>query len=481
MKNNLNIELIIFFVFSLLIVISTMFSLNDIQTVNVNTFKSKSDTHPLDSIIDENRYYISNNSNIKKSLRQPEVEIVIKNKYIHQCEVTQKEFNQYVHNSQRKEVRSTTFSHKISGQLSSPVTGVNFLQAQRYCESVGGRLPTHYEWEAAATGTERRLYPWGDSFSNDDNPYIDPILNTTKSCGKVISTSTPNNIHDLAGNVSEWALGDQSAVIKGGNGLDKDSILSSLNLSYRSVHPKTKTKQVGFRCIFDTFVRNQNIVKIPDGSYLLGVPKRSLLAIPASYFTSNVNSSLLTDSAPENLRASMQVSASEITVSQYNQFLLDPLVHLNLFSSSNQPKNHSYIPLDWKTQSLSPNYPVRGVDWWSAYAFAVWAGGRLPTQDEWTNIYMQTLNHVYPESKTISRIQEVPKTCSSSGAHICGLLGNVSEWTSSMVITSEGGIEMIYKGGNFRIPTEQTLDPHYMQSISPHYRADTLGFRVIFP
>lgn len=481
MKSNIYFVLVIFFSFSLVIVISTMSSMNDIPTFRVNNLKVKSDSYYLDVIIDDNRSYISKNHNIRKSLRQPEVKINIKNRYIQQCEVTQKEFNQFVQNSQGREERSTTFSHKISGQLSSPVTGVNFLQAQRYCDSVGGRLPTLYEWEAAATGIERRLYPWGNSFSNDDNPYIDPILNTTKSCGKVTSTSTPNGIHDLSGNVSEWVLSDQPGVIKGGNGFDKDSILSSLNLSYRTAHPKTKSKQIGFRCIFDTFVHDQGTIKIPDGDYLVGVPKQSLLAIPASYFNSNVNSSLLADSDPENHTTSMQVSIHEITVGQYHQFLLDPLVHLNLFSSGNQPKEHSYKPLDWKTQVLSPNNPVRGVDWWSAHAFAVWAGGRLPTQDEWANIYMQTLNDVYHVPKTVSGVQEVSKTCSSSGAPLCGLFGNVSEWTSSIIITSGGGIEMIYKGGNFRIPTEQTLDPYYMQSVSPHYRADTLGFRVIFP
>ncbi|PTQ19194.1 hypothetical protein CWO24_23340 [Vibrio sp. 10N.286.46.E10] len=232
MKNNIYFVLVIFFSFSLVIVISTMSSLNDIPALSVNNLKVKSDNHYLDLIIDDNRSYISKNHNIRDSLRQPEVEINIKNKFIQRCEVTQKEFNQFVQNSPGREERSTTFSHKISGQLSSPVTGVNFLQAQRYCDSVGGRLPTQYEWEAAATGIERRLYPWGNSFSNDDNPYIDPIFNTTKSCGKVISTSTPNGIHDLSGNVSEWVLSDQSGIIKGGNGFDKDSILSSLNLSY---------------------------------------------------------------------------------------------------------------------------------------------------------------------------------------------------------------------------------------------------------
>lgn len=50
---------------------------------------------------------------------------------------------------------------------SSPVTGVTFEQAEAYCESLGRRLPTEFEWEVAARSPEidlPSLHEWTGSF-----------------------------------------------------------------------------------------------------------------------------------------------------------------------------------------------------------------------------------------------------------------------------------------------------------------------------
>jgi formylglycine-generating enzyme required for sulfatase activity len=162
-----------------------------------------------------------------------------------------------------------------------PVVGVSWYDANTYCSWVDARLPTEAEWEYAARGEQRYVYPWGDEFdcslgNFDDETQRDDYLvpggvgcdgyERTAPVGSFPTGASWCGALDLAGNVWEWVadwydrdyyersptqnpLGPEEGdgkVLRGGSWNDVPYYLRSAN-RFRNP-PDGSYGGVGFRC-----------------------------------------------------------------------------------------------------------------------------------------------------------------------------------------------------------------------------------------
>jgi formylglycine-generating enzyme required for sulfatase activity len=152
---------------------------------------------------------------------------------------------------------------------SHPMVIVTWSEAVKFCQMIGGRLPTEAEWEYAARGGhEGGIYPWGDE---------PPDYTPNTASGAAFESDNPQpvksfgangyGLFDMAGNVWEWtadfgtiyrpdAVSDpqglasgRSRIVRGGSFGDDPR---SLRVSNRTPNqPDRVNVNVGFRCARD--------------------------------------------------------------------------------------------------------------------------------------------------------------------------------------------------------------------------------------
>lgn len=149
-----------------------------------------------------------------------------------------------------------------------PVVGVSWHEASAYChwlsEHLGEtvRLPQEDEWEAAARGTDGRIYPWGDDYrrgyANINETYHalgQRYLATTSPVDRHLPGASPFGLLDTCGNVWEWCAtpydgpDDERRVTRGGSWHNAASVARTAYRSYG--FPPDQRNNLGFRLAAD--------------------------------------------------------------------------------------------------------------------------------------------------------------------------------------------------------------------------------------
>ncbi len=114
--------------------------------------------------------------------------------------------------------------------------------------------------------------------------------------------------------------------------------------------------------------------------------KCDMVLIPAGTFIMGINDIKVEQRPSHEVYLNpYYIDRYEVTNAQYYEFL-DYIKKTGDHSKchKDEPISKDHTPLNWEDDYYNyPEYPIVRVDWYDAYAYAAWAGKRLPTEAEW--------------------------------------------------------------------------------------------------
>lgn len=176
----------------------------------------------------------------------------------------------------------------------------------------------------------------------------------------------------------------------------------------------------------------------------------------------------------------LAMARDEVTVLQYRAFL---------DATGHRP------PPDWTTQLGRLAYPVVSVHWDDARAYAQWAGGRLPTSDEWSQAAglerraypwgnaRPTRRQLEPNPPTLTGRLLAPGRVAPPGrspidltpSGIRDMVWNVEEWCED----AQGRWARAVRGGSVAEDPADLPDLRRVRWRRRDHRSLTRGFRVV--
>jgi iron(II)-dependent oxidoreductase len=159
--------------------------------------------------------------------------------------------------------------------LDHPVCHVCFWEAEAYARWAGKRLPTEFEWEAAArfdpSSGRVRAFPWGDVPATPDVANVDQLTFGTTPVDSWPDNVSPIGAYGLIGDVWEWTsscfeaypgyatfpypeysevfFGDEYRVLRGGSWATRTGATRSTFRNWD--YPIRRQIFAGFRCARD--------------------------------------------------------------------------------------------------------------------------------------------------------------------------------------------------------------------------------------
>ncbi|MDY0000146.1 MAG: formylglycine-generating enzyme family protein [Polyangia bacterium] len=202
---------------------------------------------------------------------------------------------------------------------------------------------------------------------------------------------------------------------------------------------------------------------------------------------------------------SFEMAKTEVTVDQYRRCVnAGKCTEPDRYDVKNPWRKYC----NWR-QGGRDEHPVNCVDWYQARAYALWAGGRLPTEAEWEYATRSgDRGWEYPWGSDAPSCQKAvmenggagcgkvstwpvcSKLAGRSAHGLCDLSGNVWEWVQDLwhdsykrapkdgrAWESADGANRVIRGGSWNHPAAK-LRASFRAWFGPGYRDLDLGFRV---
>ncbi len=152
--------------------------------------------------------------------------------------------------------RAPTRNVSYLNRLGFPVVHVSRFDAEAYCKSQAKRLPSEEEWEFAARGQDRGIFPWGNEWRAKHAIWGGEGAKRLQPVASLPAGASPDGLQDMSGNVWEWTRSEVptsqgvEGILKGGSWLEVNpaTLRGAARLQEQASY---SSSDVGFRCVKD--------------------------------------------------------------------------------------------------------------------------------------------------------------------------------------------------------------------------------------